>query len=432
MRAVRGFVSFVAPPRRRLFFRSRRDGQGGITSDRKDGPIGEMSDDESSAVKLAKCDLVAGFEEEVDNECCICLVDMEERKFRGKMDCCDHVVCWFCIQEWSQKTARTCPICQRGFHKCKKTKARRKKGRRHTSAQSSDRTKKKERTLWENVRRRFGHPPSSSVPHQSWSEAEDGDEVDAGEEEVILSPMHDSRDDGGVAGERASGTNSNADNGNSSSNEDGEEAANAGDRNNGSDSSSEGGGAGRDGRRVVDEEEADRGGGNVDEEAEEPEVVAAADVEEEAEEGNGVGRSADVSSSSSSSSREGEEGDAAADMADETTALISIFLLENDEEEEDVVADEKRKEKETEKEVEDEEEPTQESADTETNFVAGYDDDPKGKGKEQEEESGGAGKDDEEWERKGSESDDAYEEEEEEEEEEDSDYDGPVRLPEDN
>jgi hypothetical protein len=52
---------------------------------------------------------------------------MEERKFRGKMDCCDHVVCWFCIQEWSQKTARTCPICQRGFHKCKKTKARRKK-----------------------------------------------------------------------------------------------------------------------------------------------------------------------------------------------------------------------------------------------------------------------------------------------------------------
>lgn len=125
MRAVRGLPGF------RHFFGSRRGGGhgAGITSDRKDGPIGEMSDDEASSAAAAHGKkLVGDMEDEmdIDNECCICLIDMEERKFRGKMDCCDHVVCWCCIQEWAQ-TSRSCPICQRSYNKCKKTTPKAKK-----------------------------------------------------------------------------------------------------------------------------------------------------------------------------------------------------------------------------------------------------------------------------------------------------------------
>jgi len=119
MRAVRGLLALLGRPGR----------HSGVTSDRKDGPIGEMSDEEAS-LKRSKGNNSnqQGFEEEVDNECCICLVDIAELKFIGRMDCCEHVVCWFCIQEWSHKI-RACPICQRPFRKCKKTKAKRKKVR---------------------------------------------------------------------------------------------------------------------------------------------------------------------------------------------------------------------------------------------------------------------------------------------------------------
>ncbi|ELR20069.1 uncharacterized protein ACA1_114480 [Acanthamoeba castellanii str. Neff] len=190
MRAVRGLPGF------RHFFGSRRGGGhgAGITSDRKDGPIGEMSDDEaSSAAATHGKKLVGDMEDEmdIDNECCICLIDMEERKFRGKMDCCDHVVCWCCIQEWAQ-TSRSCPICQRSYNKCKKTTPKAKKGRKHTKPNKG----KKQRSLWEKPQQ-----PPNLAAQSSWGDMGDEEadvDVDAGEEEVVVFPMRDSRGDDDV------------------------------------------------------------------------------------------------------------------------------------------------------------------------------------------------------------------------------------------
>jgi len=160
-----------------------------------------MSDEEAS-LKRSKGNNSnqQGFEEEVDNECCICLVDIAELKFIGRMDCCEHVVCWFCIQEWSHKI-RACPICQRPFRKCKKTKAKRKKGRRRTAtAAPRDKKNKKEPSLWQRMSvlsRRFSTAPRPA-PARQWDD-EDGNE------EINANPIANAREDEEVVVAAAAG-----------------------------------------------------------------------------------------------------------------------------------------------------------------------------------------------------------------------------------